>query len=65
MVLPMGPLCLNYPWVTITNWLLACISQILSLRKPLSVMEGMATKLLCGEKGETSSWKKGILSLPG
>ena len=33
--------------------------------KPLSVMEGMAMKLLCGEKGETSSWKKGILSVPG
>ena len=60
LVLPRGPLCLNCPWVTITSWLLAWISQVLSLRKPLSVMEGMATKPLCGGKGETSSWKKGF-----
>lgn len=65
LVLPRGPLCLNCPWVTMTSWLLAWISRVLSLRKPLSVMEGMATKPLCGGKGETSSWKKGFCSLPG
>lgn len=62
VVLPRGPLCLNCQWVTITTWLHAWVSQVLSLRKPFSVTEGMAKKPLHGSKGGGNSlWTKGIL----